>query len=85
MGQQKSQPGRDQKTGRSGGNPTKDMAKQWRLRIAKAKHAKRQTHAPGQHKKPRDRGKRARHAAQFRAGADRDPDDIRPQVGTGTA
>ena len=53
------------------------MAKQWRLRIAKAKRAKDQTHNPGQHEKPCDRGERPRRAAQFRAGADRDPDDIR--------
>src|SRR6516164_2791803 len=79
MGPEKSQPGRDQKTGRGCGNPAEDMAKQGRLRIAKAKHAKRQTHDPGQHKKPRDRGERPWRAAQFRSGADRDPDDIRPR------
>src|SRR5215472_422421 len=45
--------------------------------IAKAKHAERQTHAPGQHQKARDRGERPWRAAQFRAGADRDPNDIR--------
>src|SRR5215471_9276471 len=77
MRQEKSQPGRDQKTGRGRGNPAEYMAKQWRLRIAKAKHAKRQTHAPGQHQKARDRGNRPGHAAQFRAGTDRDPNDIR--------
>jgi len=79
MWQEESQPGRDQKTGRSGGNPAEDMAKQWRLCIAKAQHPKRQTHAPGQHKKPRDRGKRPGRAAQFCADADRDPNDIRPR------
>src|SRR5215469_15583666 len=79
MGHEKSQPGRDQKPGRGRGNPAEDMAKQWRLRIAKAKHAKRQTDAPGQHKKPRDRGERPGRAAQFGAGADRDADDIRPR------
>jgi hypothetical protein len=78
MGQEKPQPGRDQKTGRYRGKPTEDMAKQRRLRIAKAKHAKRQTRAPGQHKKPRDSGQRPGRAAQFCAGADRDADDIRP-------
>src|SRR6516162_1897670 len=79
MGPEKSQPGRDQKTGRGCGNPAEDMAKQGRLRIAKAKHAKRQTAAPGQHKKPRNRGERPGRAAQFCAGADRDADDIRPR------
>jgi hypothetical protein len=78
MRQEKSQPGRYQKTGRGRRNAAEDMSEQWRLRIAKAKHAKGQTHAPGQHKKPRDRGKRAGRAAQFCTGADRDTDDIRP-------
>jgi hypothetical protein len=78
MGQEKPQPGRDQKAGRCRGNPAENMAKQWRLRIAKAKHAKRQTDAPGQHKKPCDRSERPWRAAQFRARADRDPNDIRP-------
>jgi hypothetical protein len=67
-----------QKTGRYRGNPAKDIAKQRCLRIAKAKHAKRQTRASGQHKKPRDSGQRPGRAAQFCAGADRDADNIRP-------
>jgi hypothetical protein len=78
MGQEKSQPGRDQKTSRGRRNPAEDMAKQWRLRIVKAKHAEHQTHAPGQHKKPRDRGESPGSATQFCTGADRDTDDIRP-------
>jgi hypothetical protein len=53
--------------------------------VAKAHHAEHEARAPRQYEEPGNCRERSRKPAQFRAGANRDPDDIRAGQGLAEA